>query len=105
MRELGLACAWLSCWLDLPRQEDTEACDRPARGIRPALITAAYLTGLLQTGSSMTCSQKSQTTPLWSCVTLATRLKPMLSLKALAGTLHRQLAQLGISAPIPPWQD
>ena len=53
----------------------------------------------------MDLQTRSRTAPLWSCATLAARLQPVLPLTALPATLRRQLARLGIAAPVTLWHE
>jgi transposase len=105
LRKLGLSRAWLAHWLDLYRQKGGAAFARPARGTRPSLLTPQEFTRLLHTAIQHDLRPGNTASPLWSCEALATRLHRARRLRSLVVTLRKQLARVGIAAPVAPWHE
>jgi transposase len=103
LRKLGLSRTWLARQLDLHKSSGPAALDRPARGIRPSLLSPQQFAKLLHAAIRHDLWPGSAALPLWSCETLAAQHHYARRLRSLVVTLRTQLARIGIAAPIAPW--
>jgi hypothetical protein len=103
LRKLGLSRTWLARQLDLHKSSGPAALDRPARGIRPSLLSPQQFAKLLHAAIRHDLWPGSAALPLQSCESLVTQLHGARRLRSLVVTLRKQLARIGIAAPIAPW--